>query len=183
MTKIALIAATEAEIAPLVSVFGDRFAYKVTGIGPVAAAIGTAELIAQEKPNLVVNIGIAGAIDPSLALCQAVLVCRDYMADVGAWRAERFEHFTTEIIEWPYVTEGFANVQARTVSGACAHYIVDESQIESMEGAAVMGMAKRLGVRVMQLRILSNYVGQPRAEWRISDAIAALPDALGRLLP
>lgn len=183
MTKIALIAATEAEIAPIVSVFGDRFRYKVTGIGPVAAALGVAELIAEHHPNLVVNVGIAGAIDDRLTLGQAVLVCRDYVADVGAWRGGRFERFETEVIEWPYVVEGFLGVRARTVSGACAPYIIDDSQIESMEGAAVMAGAKKAGVRVMQLRTLSNYIQQPRDQWQIKEAIAALPTAVGRLLP
>ena len=183
MTKIALLAATEAEIAPLVSVFGDRFVYKTTGVGPSAAAIGTAELVAAERPNLVVNVGIAGAVDRSLELGEAVLVCRDYAADLGAWRGDRFEPFAGEIIEWPYVVEGFRSVRARTVSTACAPWIADDSQIESMEGFGAMAAAKRLGVRTMQLRIISNYVDQPRAEWRVAEAIAALPAAVARLLP
>lgn len=183
MTKITIIAATEAETAPIMSYFGDKLTYCVSGIGPVSSAIATMKAIAEHKPNLVLGVGIAGAVDRGLEIAQAVIVSRDYIADLGAIRSDgRFEKFDSPIVEYPYVVDGFSCVRARTVSVACAPFIDDDSQIETMEGASMMLTAKALGVRFMQMRTISNYVDDRRENWQIERAIQALPAAVARLL-
>lgn len=183
MTKIAILAATESEISPVRAFFGDRFTYVATGIGIASTTIETLAAIDVEKPNLVLQIGIAGAIDRGLAIGQAVVVSRDYIADIGAWRGESgFERFATPTFEYPYVVDGFDSVTARTVSTACAPWIEDESQIETMEGAAFMAAAKLRGVRFMQMRVISNYVDEPRGQWSVDQSIAAIAAAISRLL-
>ncbi|MEG0656560.1 MAG: hypothetical protein RR465_06035 [Mucinivorans sp.] len=185
MTKITIIAATQAEIAPIVSCFGDKFDYIVSGIGSLSTAIAVMRAVRDFAPNLVLGVGVAGAIDRSLSLGQAVIVARDYVADLGAFRGqahEKFEHFESQVVEYPYVVDGFTSVSARTVNAACGLFVDDHSQIETMEGAALMLTAKALGVRFMQLRTISNYVDSPRVEWQIAHAIELLPSAVARLL-
>lgn len=182
MTKITIFAATELEIAPVVSYFGDRFAYCVTGVGSAATAVAVMQNLVQNKPNLALQVGIAGAIDHSLAIAGSVVVSRDYVADMGAFRDGNFVQFESEVAEYPYVTDGFRNVTARTVNAACTPYIKDDAQIETMEGAAFMMAARTSGVRFMQIRTISNYIDTPRAEWQIERAVAALPPTVARLL-
>lgn len=182
MTKIVIITATNAEIEPIVSYFGDKFSYVVSGIGSLATAIATIRAIDEHKPNLVLQVGIAGAVDRSLNISQAVVVARDYVADLGAFRGATFEVFESTVVEYPYIVDGFESVTARTVNVACANFLGDDSQIETMEGAAFMLSAKSRGVRFMQMRTISNYVDEPRGEWRVKEAIDSLPLAVARLL-
>lgn len=183
MTKITIIAATELEMTPIMSYFGDKFTYYVSGVGPVASAIATMKAIAEHKPNLVLGVGIAGAVDRELQIEEAVIVARDYIADLGAIRGDgHFEAFDSPRVEYPYIVDGFRSVRARTVSVACAPFIADDSQIETMEGASMMLTAKALGVRFMQLRTISNYVDDKREHWQIERAVQALPAAVARLL-
>jgi nucleoside phosphorylase len=57
------------------------------------------------------------------------------------------------------------------------------SQVEAMEGFAVLSAAQRAGVPAVEVRAVSNEIDEPdRARWRFDDALAALDDALPRLL-
>jgi hypothetical protein len=54
--------------------------------------------------------------------------------------------------------------------------------VEAMEGFGVLRAAALAGVPAVELRAVSNAVGEPdRARWRIDDALAALRDAVSRL--
>jgi hypothetical protein len=56
-------------------------------------------------------------------------------------------------------------------------------QVEAMEGFAVLSAAHRAGVPAVEVRAVSNEIDEPdRARWRFDDALAALDDALPRLL-
>jgi hypothetical protein len=56
-------------------------------------------------------------------------------------------------------------------------------QVEAMEGFAVLSAAERAGVPAVEVRAVSNEIDEPdRARWRFDDAVAALDDALPRLL-
>lgn len=183
MTKIAILAATAAELEPVKARFGDKYIYSVTGIGVLETAISTLKTVAEHHPNLLLQVGIAGAVSREIELLQAVVVSRDYIADMGAWRGEAgFEKFDTTVIEYPYIVDGFDSVRARTVTTACANWIADDSQIETMEGAAFMAAAASQSVRFMQLRVISNYIDTPRKEWLVPQAIEAIPDAIAKLL-
>lgn len=182
MTKITIFAATELEMAPLMSVFGDRFSYCTTGVGSTATTMAVMLNLAQSKPHLALGVGIAGAIDHSIAIGEAVIVNRDYVADLGAFRDGNFVQFDSEVVQYPYVTDSFRSVSARTVNAACTPYIKDAAQIETMEGAAFMMAARASTARFMHLRTISNYIDTPRAEWQVERALAALPTAVARLL-
>jgi futalosine hydrolase len=55
--------------------------------------------------------------------------------------------------------------------------------VEAMEGFAVLRAAELAGVPALEVRAISNDVDEPdRALWRFDAALAALDDALPRLL-
>ena len=56
--------------------------------------------------------------------------------------------------------------------------------VEAMEGFGVLRAATLTGVPAIELRAISNAVGEPdRAKWRFDEAFAALGDAVARLAP
>jgi nucleoside phosphorylase len=55
------------------------------------------------------------------------------------------------------------------------------AEIENMEGAALFAMAEAVGFRAVEIRAISNRVGESFDEWHIDDAIAALAAELKRI--
>jgi nucleoside phosphorylase len=55
--------------------------------------------------------------------------------------------------------------------------------VEAMEGFAVLRAAELAGIPALEVRAVSNEIDEPdRARWRFDDALAALDEALPRLL-
>ncbi len=55
--------------------------------------------------------------------------------------------------------------------------------VEAMEGFAVLRACDLAGVPAVEVRIVSNEIGEPdRALWRFEEAFAALGDVLPRLV-
>lgn len=94
--KLFIVAATEAEIAPLLERLGpyrqgDIFVWDalriraiVTGVGLMAAAWRLGRAFALEAPDYALQGGVGGAIDRSLALGDVVYVASEAVADLGA---------------------------------------------------------------------------------------------------
>lgn len=97
--KILLIAATEAEIAPLTEYiepfstsangrtygFGNAdLSLLITGVGMVATACNLAKELAKNSYDLVLQAGVGGAFSTSIALGDVVIVGKERFADLGA---------------------------------------------------------------------------------------------------
>jgi futalosine hydrolase len=68
-----------------------------------------------------------------------------------------------------------------TGTDARAHELAERTggAVESMEGAAIVQVARRFGVPVGELRGISNHVGnRDRASWRLADASHGAQEAL-----
>lgn len=176
MTKIVFVAATPREMAAIEPIAAKGYHCVVSGVGATATAIATMSAIACYEPDMVVQVGIAGAVDRGLSIGQVVVVGSDFEADLGAWRAEerKFVKFDSTVYHSDFVAQGLIRVCARTVTTACTPLVEAREQIETMEGAAFFAAAQACGVNAAQIRSISNYVGDPRSEWKIDEAIAAL---------
>lgn len=195
---IAILTATQLEQEPLYAHLGDSHAgYRLTwhtgGMGAGAAAAAALKIIRDQRPGLIIQAGIAGALPRKhLAVCDTVLVGSDYQADLGAWRPETgcFEPFSTvpeaAVVECPYagpLREHFRIVPARSANSACSPLpLRDLEALESMEGAAFFGVCHAEEIPYLQLRSISNRVGDPRDQWRIPEALETLTAGLERLL-
>jgi futalosine hydrolase len=105
--RILIVAATEAEIAPLAapvraSVLTGLHAFKasghaveilVTGVGMVATAAKTARALAQTRYDLALNLGVCGSFDPRLNPGRVVHVMSDRIAELGAEDGDAFLTF------------------------------------------------------------------------------------------
>lgn len=173
-----IIAATEAELAPLRGLFADTI-FVVGGVGGVNMAVSLLEACGKHHPDRVVQVGIAGAAREELAMCQGVVVRSDFQIDLGAVRDGRFFGFSDQapVVECPWIPVGldFACVSGASVNTACSGLDYGLGvDIETMEGAAFFKVMAQLGLPYLQLRTISNHIHTPRPEWKIKEAIAAL---------
>ena len=196
--SIVILTATEMEQRPLRDRLGDRHAgrrlvWQVSGVGAGAVAAATLRIVRDLRPAAVVQAGIGGALPHAkLSLAETVLIGSDFQADLGAWRSEtgRFEPFVqrpeAETIVCPYAARmrnRFRIHAARSVNTACIPIPRrGDEEVESMEGAAFFGVCRDERVPFLQLRSISNRVGDPRAAWSIPEALQSLADGLARLL-
>lgn len=73
MKKIAVIAAMEKEAKLLQDLASDNLLIVTSGIGKVAAALKTSEIIHNFAPDLIINSGIAGGLDGSLNIGDTII--------------------------------------------------------------------------------------------------------------
>jgi len=169
---ILVLAATEAEL-------GEVAGGRVCGVGPVDAAANAAAAIAEARPSGVLNVGIAGsrAFDGPRFVVGSDAVYAD--ADDPRWIPlhaapdERLVAAARRAL--PDAVVAPIATSAR-VGGSGA-------EIEAMEGYAVLRAAALAGVPAVEVRVLSNAIGEPdRARWRFADARELLASELPGLL-
>ncbi len=198
--KLLIVAATAPEINLLIKHFDlpdadfietADFDVLITGVGMTATAFALGRHL-NPKYDLVLNLGIAGSFDLSLALGSLVNVVSDTFSELGAEDHDRF---------LPIETLGFGKSSYHSTGGP-ATAILDELPrvkgitvnkvhgnadsirqavtsfqpvAESMEGAAVFYAAAQLQIPAIQIRSISNYVEpRNREKWQIGPAIASL---------
>ena len=173
-----VVAATDRELAFVRDV--DTFC---CGIGPVEAALRTARALAEQQPEAVLHIGIAGARDvapPALVLGTESVYCDVIDSSSTLPRVERIEpdaallarvrEALPEALLLPIATSG-------RVGGGTA------CDVEAMEGFGVLRACTLAGVPGVELRAISNAPDEAdRDAWRFDDAFAALGDAVTRVL-
>jgi futalosine hydrolase len=174
---VLVVAATERELALLDGL--DTFC---CGIGPVEAALRTAAVLGERRPDGVIQVGIAGSRTlepPSLVLGSEAVYCdvidpgstfpRVERAYPDAALRERVRAALPEARVLPIATCG-------KVGGGSGF------DVEAMEGFGVLRACEFAGVPAVELRAVSNSPDEAdRANWRFDEAFAALADALHRL--
>jgi nucleoside phosphorylase len=150
------------------------------GVGPVEAAARAAAAIAEVRPAAVLNVGIAGAstFDGEAFVIGSEAVYCD--ADDPRW-IELRAPAEPRLVEAARRALPDARVEpigtSARVGGAAG------CDVEAMEGYAVLRAARIAGVPAVEVRVLSNAVGErDRSKWRIAEAKAALTAALPRLV-
>lgn len=179
------------------------------GVGPAAAAAGTARLLALAeaagKPyRAVISAGVAGGFAGRGAPVGAtVLAARSEQADLGAESPDGFQPLDQlGLGEVAVIADETLLGQLRaglpqavvgtvltvaTVTGTAARARAlagaqPEAVAEAMEGYGVGCAAATAGAGFAELRTISNLVGpRDRQAWRIGDALAALTAAAAAL--
>lgn len=175
-----VVAATEMEAALL---DGSRVRVAVCGIGPVEAALATARAIADERPDAILQVGIAGARtlpNASLAVGSEAVYCD--VVDPAA-RIPRVERVGPDarLLEAARRALPAARVLPIGTTGRVGGGV--GCDVEAMEGFGVLRAAALAGVAAVEVRAISNPVDEAdRSRWRIDDALDALRAALPPLL-
>lgn len=174
------------------------------GAGPAAAAASAAYALAAGGYGLVVSAGIGGGFAGVAPVGSLVVASEIVAADLGADTPDGFLPVTAlgfgrdRFVPPPaLVRETAATTGARpgdvltvsTVTGsadrATALLAAHPGAVaEAMEGFGVAEAAGLRGVPVLEIRAVSNAVGpRDRDAWRIGDALSALTEAFGKLIP
>ena len=208
--RILIVAATLPEVTPLVEALSLQWSEEenlyvprhasvancsvlITGVGMVATAFALARHLPHNVYHLVINLGIAGSFDRTIALGEVVEVTEDTFSELGAEDDKKFisieklgfgasifrptssiGHFTKKI----NLTKANA-ITVNTVHGNedTITAIVERlnPKLESMEGAAFFYACHELKVPGIQIRAVSNYVEKRnRDNWNIGLAVKNL---------
>ena len=205
--KTLLVTATHAEMEVLNGLPGVE--HLVTGPGILATAFALTRRIAEEKFDLIVNAGVAGAFDgEKLAVGDVVWISKDRVSDMGAEDGPVFR----DIIEiglvkpeeppfhdgWIYgsvpaeisLPLGITGVTGITVNTCHGEEqsilkVVEKYQpdIETMETAAVFYVCTLLKVPFLCIRGISNRVERRnKSAWNIPLAMDAVRRTLVSML-
>ena len=189
-----IVAATEMEMAPFRNQFPDA-AFLITGVGAPIAIYRLTQRLIEQKHDAVFQVGIAGTYVSSLALGDAVVVERDCFADLGVHEGKDFVSLFdmgfASPDEYPFLEGWLVNrgvndflplpsiVSAATVNTLTTNKLPQLSSainnavsIESMEGACLHYVALQQRIPFLQIRGISNSVGERDKElWKIEEAV------------
>lgn len=158
-----------------------RFHFAVTGVGIPCTMLRLPSAIERARPEMVLNIGIAGAYpDSGLNIGDVALVCSERFGDIGFELpdAPGFRHISEAPFGRSYrsipllldpefasydAARGYSVARGCTVNcctGTRATGLLRaqlfEADIETMEGAAVALVAEAAGIACCQVRAISN---------------------------
>ena len=219
--RVLLVAATSFEVAPTYEwlqlqcqqIGQDHFKKDflevqvlLTGVGmPLTAFALTKHLNTTKAYDLVINVGIAGALNRSMELGQVLQVHSESFADLGVEEADGSftsmheldllptDHypFSKGKLVNPHADASFLPlVEAISVNKVHGYAPSIEAlrantnaDIESMEGAAFFYVCLMEQLRFLEIRSISNYVeARNRENWNIPLAIQNLNQVLLEML-
>jgi len=198
--KTLVVAATKDEVESTIDHFSctgdhfmesEKFDILITGVGMVATAFALGQHLSK-KYDVVLNVGIAGSFDRLISLGELVNVTEDTFSELGAedhqdfislpqlgFGENTFHSLQNNIPHLKKVKGITVNKVHGNASSIAKIEELYQPQTESMEGAAVFFACQRMGIPVLQLRSISNYVEpRNRANWNIGLAIKNLNDWL-----
>lgn len=220
--QLLLVSATIFEMAPTLNWLEEHFTVNengvfekgglgvfpiVTGVGTTATAFSLGQFFAQNKPDLAINAGIAGAFDRNFRLGDVLNIATERFGDLGVEEAEgRF----TDLIELglldkntpPFINGLLRNPAAEKAAflplahGLTVHKVhgsessiaaiqakYPDAQVESMEGAAFFHACLLSQIPFLEIRSVSNYVeARNRDKWNLPLAINNLNQTLIAML-
>ena len=169
-----MIAATERELAPV-----EGADVLVCGIGPVEAAVRTAQVLATRRPAAVLHVGIAGArgVPPlELVLGSEAVYC-DADGPLVPARAQPDQALLARL------REAFPEAHVQAIGTSARVGGSRRADVEAMEGFAVLRAAELARVPAVEARVVANEIDEPdRDRWRIDEACSALVQLLPQLV-
>lgn len=179
----------------------------ITGVGMLYTTYQLTSHLQQKHPGLMIQAGIGGSFATRYPPGSVVLVEREIIGDLGVEENQSF----TDLFDMGFLTAnhiphtnkwlvnpstdqwekyGLPFVKGNTINEITTRpeRIIQLQQkydvtVESMEGAAFHYVALQEGIPFLQVRAISNYVGErDKTKWKIKEAITALNDQLINIL-
>ncbi len=179
----------------------------ITGIGPVSTTYLLTTRLLASKPGLVIQAGIAGSFSyEAIGPGETVLVKYDAWGDIGMEESGRFtsvfdagfagkNHFPYAdgwlINPHPLLATTALKVVKSVTINKVSDSVLQKQQlidafaphIETMEGAALHYVCLQQEVPFLQVRTVSNEVGErDKAKWKMKEAVDNLNRELQQLL-
>ena len=203
--QILIIAATEKEISPLLK-SNRTIDTLITGVGVPDTLYHLQKKLGEKKYGVVIQAGIAGTFTQQFQLGAVVIVKEDSFADIGMEEKGEFTSlFETKMANkntFPYKDGWLINdrlvpgkIPVPLVRAVTVNTVSDskkqkamllkkfEPQIETMEGAALHFVCLHENIPFLQVRGISNYVGErDKSKWKMKEAIQNLNKEMKRFL-
>jgi len=203
--KVLIVAATEFEIKPLIQA-QRNVEMLITGIGSSATIYHLTKKLLTNHYDLVIQAGIAGMFAGKFTLGAVVFVKEDAFADIGIEEKGElrtiFEYGFLDKNEFPFSDGKLLNpsailekiplpaATAITVNMVSDNFVHNENfrqkyhaDIESMEGAAFHYVCLQHKINFLQVRSLSNVVGErDKSRWVIDSSIRNLNSELIKII-
>ena len=210
--RLLLCAATRFEIESTLTFLNNHSEYKtkidvlITGVGLTAATYQLTRRILSDRPRFILQAGICGSLDSYLAPGDIVVVEKESIGDLGVMEKGNFSSLfnlgLVKLNEDPWTNGKLCNnisvlqkTELTIVDGVTINEITTHSDrirlykeelkanIETMEGAALHYVALCEKIPFIQLRAVSNYVGErDKNKWGLREAIANLNIELQKIL-
>lgn len=180
MKNIVVVTPTERE-----SVFFVEHGIRVyrCGVGTAECAAMTAKLICDRRPELMILAGIAGTYSEDVEIGETVVVESEVTADLGRYSDGEFTKLFQKTYRASFTVPSLRKVRSNTVNTAgaiIAHPI--EADIENMEGAGFFAMCQKFDIPAMEIRTISNKVGESVSSKNIEIATTRLAIELEKVL-
>jgi futalosine hydrolase len=210
--KVVITAATDVELNSIKGKMNDLFingstnlkiSFHTSGVGMLSAGYSMAKLIFEDKPDLLIEAGIAGSFDSAVTLGKVVVVKEELIGDMGVEEDEIFIDFFDMKLsngnDFPYINKKLINpwlpqfnlLRLEEVTGLTINQISSDKKridqlrtkynplIESMEGAALHYVCLQTNVAFIQVRAISNYVGErDKDKWELTKALENLGNTI-----
>lgn len=177
--------------------------FLISGIGSVSCTYSLTTAIFKHKPDFIIQAGIAGSFSADYPPCTTVLVKEEALGDLGVMEEEIFTDifdlqladsnaapFAKKVLPNP-TCGNWKNTGLPLVHGITVNEITTNTkriaqlkekynaEIESMEGAALHYVCLQQKIPFIQIRTVSNYVGERnKSNWQLSGAIQQLNESL-----
>jgi futalosine hydrolase len=203
--QILVIAATAQEIEPFTTT-NNRFDVLITGVGVPSTMYHLQKRIHQMDYDCIIQAGIAGSFSTDIELGKVVLIKQDCFADLGIEEKGNYNPIFNmgfaDKDEFPFTdgwlvnaNEALLNSNLPKVKAATVNKVSDSAlqkqqfissfnaDIETMEGAALHYVCLQEAIPFLQIRSISNYVGERnKTKWKLKDAIENLNKELATLI-
>lgn len=156
----------------------------VCGVGPVEAAATTARALALRSFDAVLHVGLAGGreLEPGTVVVGSEAVYCDLSAE---WPVIERAEPAVELLEALLrALPGAVSLPVHTSAavGGASNTVLQGRLVEAMEGFGVLRAAELAGVPGVEVRVVSNAIGEPdRSRWAIARGLDVLDKTIPRL--
>ena len=202
--SVLVVSATALEIEPFLAIHPDAD-YLITGVGLSSALYHLTKRIHQFDYDMVLQVGLAGTFNDHIKLGTAVVVQKDRFADLGIWQNQKvisvYDLGLSDPNEFPFQEGWLINNQSDKIAvnsifanALTVNLLTDDdvyikamkmkfnADIESMEGAALHFICLQEKIPFLQIRGISNKVGErDKSKWNVKDAIYASNQLLSEI--
>jgi len=176
-----------------------KISFHATGIGMLCSGVKLTQLASTHQPDLIIQMGIAGSYIKTEPLGKVWVVASESIADLGVREKGIFiDLFKSRLVkdnETPFKKRKLINpdiktfnvLKTNTVAAVTMNEITTSPKrikeiiaahnpvLESMEGAALHYVGGITNTPFIQIRAVSNYVGERnKAKWKLKESIEQL---------
>jgi futalosine hydrolase len=208
MNTVLLVAATAKEINPFLEYYRSDdgppmdINVLISGIGLTATSYHLQKQLHLQRPDLVIQVGVAGCFDTKRSLGSVLAVKKEAIADQSVIELKKLKTlFDLQLVpedQFPFKKGWLVNdhdilkkTKLPKVTGVSVNEITTSKEkikfykdtfdpvVESMEGAALHYTCIMEKIPFLQLRSVSNYIGErDKKKWDMKQSIVNLNDAL-----